>query len=220
MTTPWSASAGRNAEAFCQWLSRKTGKRVSLPTECSGNTPAVPGRPRRIRGATARTTGNGWCNLADRSFDKKQPGWPNAKWDDGYAFSSPVGRFRANGFGLHDMCGNAWSCARTGTGRRTTRPRRPWTPVGLRPERPGPFGASRRGPRLLLLRGQGTFHLRDPTERGVRVPRGGGTGSACPLRFPAVPPPLEREGIGARLRQVRRAWRTWNSPSSSAATRR
>jgi len=40
----------------------------------------------------------GKCNFA-----------PNGeKDDDGYAFTSPVGRFAANGYGLYDMAGNAW----------------------------------------------------------------------------------------------------------------
>jgi formylglycine-generating enzyme required for sulfatase activity len=35
------------------------------------------------------------------------PGWKDTvEFDDGYAFTAPVGSFRSNAFGLYDMIGN------------------------------------------------------------------------------------------------------------------
>jgi len=34
--------------------------------------------------------------------------WPIVDWDDGYKFTAPVGKFKPNAFGAHDMIGNVW----------------------------------------------------------------------------------------------------------------
>ena len=96
-----------DAVAFCEWLSRKEGKVHRLPTEAEWEYAAGGGsNNRRIWAGTndesqLATVGN-FCdvNCAESWKDKKQ--------NDGYKYSSPVGIFKANSLGLHDLSGNVW----------------------------------------------------------------------------------------------------------------
>ncbi len=52
--------------------------------------------------------GAGWANLLDQTKVKQfGPSIRGFSWDDGHVFTSPVGAFKANAWGLYDMQGNA-----------------------------------------------------------------------------------------------------------------
>ncbi len=47
------------------------------------------------------------ANIADASTKTKFPAWQGIDSSDGFVYTSPVGQFRPNNFGLYDMLGNA-----------------------------------------------------------------------------------------------------------------
>jgi formylglycine-generating enzyme required for sulfatase activity len=104
-----------DAEAYVAWLARKTGKAYRLLTESEWEYAArartEPGAyPRYSFGNDAKDLcryGNGADQTAKDGIEGTK-GWTVAPCNDGYAYTSPVGNFTANGFGLFDMQGNAW----------------------------------------------------------------------------------------------------------------
>ena len=102
-----------DATEFCKWLSRKEGKDYRLPTEAEWE-----------YACRAGTTTRYWCgddqeklaevaNVRDAAVKAKFPDAAHTlSASDGYVFTSPVGSFRPNPFGLYDMHGNAFQwCA-------------------------------------------------------------------------------------------------------------
>jgi formylglycine-generating enzyme required for sulfatase activity len=102
-----------DAKAFCDWLSKKSGKTVRLPTEAEWEYACRAGTTTAYPWGDKADDGKGWANAGDQSLWKPlhKSGIPDEfffSWDDGFVFTSPVGRFKPNAFGLHDMVGNAW----------------------------------------------------------------------------------------------------------------
>jgi formylglycine-generating enzyme required for sulfatase activity len=97
-----------DATAYVEWLSKQTGKGYRLLSEAEWEYAA------RASTTTARYWGEGegqacaYANVADRQAKSKHPEWTTFDCDDGHAETAPVGQYKPNAFGLHDMLGNVW----------------------------------------------------------------------------------------------------------------
>ena len=106
-----------DAKAFCDWLSKKEGRRYDLPTEAQWEYACRAGTATRFSTGDDEASLKGYANVADATVAPK--GGPDSNWGkwaarfkDGYAQSAPVGKFRPNAFGLYDMHGNVWDWCR------------------------------------------------------------------------------------------------------------
>lgn len=109
-----------DAQAFCKWLSKKEERRYRLPTEAEWEYACRAGTQTAFPFSNEPMDVVKYANVADRSYLKTLPGKEQEReenydpafrcfpFDDGYAFTAPVGRFAANKYGLHDMTGNVF----------------------------------------------------------------------------------------------------------------
>jgi len=124
----WGVDQGNNspvvnvshndAVAFCDWLSKSEGKKYRLPTEAEWEYACRAGTTSRYYNGDDPEGLIQIGNTRDVSLKKqiKLPDNNTIDSDDGWPFTSPVGRFRPNNFGLYDMIGNAveWCAVRYG----------------------------------------------------------------------------------------------------------
>lgn len=98
----------RDAERFCEWLSLQMKAAVRLPTEAEWEYCCRAGTKTRYSCGDAPESLEGVANCGDRSLAAKFPQFESssAAWNDGHAFTAPVGQLAPNDFGLCDMHGN------------------------------------------------------------------------------------------------------------------
>jgi formylglycine-generating enzyme required for sulfatase activity len=126
------------ANAFCQWLAQRTGLRVTLPTEAQWEWACRAGSDQPFWFGGLDADYSRFANLADQSLaefaadtslDHYAAARPMAnpnryddwiprdnRFNDGGFVSEPVGKYRPNPWGLHDLHGNVAEWTRSEDG--------------------------------------------------------------------------------------------------------
>ncbi len=94
-----------DAEAFCNWLSKRDGRKYELPTEAQWEFAARGGLDQKRYPWGDEYPDGRKLNMADR---KSPVPWADRTVDDGSEGPSPVGSYAPNAFGLYDIVGNVW----------------------------------------------------------------------------------------------------------------
>ncbi|MEO5373266.1 MAG: formylglycine-generating enzyme family protein [Alphaproteobacteria bacterium] len=94
-----------DAQAYVRWLSEKTGKSYGLPSEARWEYAARAGTRLSRYWGDVRDRQCENANGSDQSL-KERINWVVNPCKDGFVYTSPVGSFRPNEFGLYDMLGN------------------------------------------------------------------------------------------------------------------
>jgi formylglycine-generating enzyme required for sulfatase activity len=99
-----------DARAYCAWLSKKTGDHYHLPSEAQWEYAARSrGKEVLYSWGNQENDGKSEGNLADETGKTQMKHlFIKEGYDDGYAYTSPVGSFPPNALGAYDMTGNVW----------------------------------------------------------------------------------------------------------------
>lgn len=106
---PAACVSWEDASAYASWLSRTTGRRYRLLSEAEWEYAARAGTLGARYWEDAGGASCLYANGADATTEAHVPdarNWGAMNCSDGRAYTAPVGSFRANAFGLHDMLGN------------------------------------------------------------------------------------------------------------------
>ena len=123
---PVSRISWRQAMGFCKWLSKKSGKKVTLPSEAQWEWAARGGSAEQFFYGNKDSDFSKWANLADASLRRTFVWWDGGskihvrrnypleylfplrddRFTDKYFVVDYVGQYKPNPWGLYDMVGN------------------------------------------------------------------------------------------------------------------
>jgi formylglycine-generating enzyme required for sulfatase activity len=105
---PVSSINWEHARNYAAWLASRTGRPYRLPSEAEWEYSARAGEESRYTWGNS-DSGCKFANFADRSGISAHPEWHWAEdCDDGFSDAAPVGIYKPNPWGFHDLLGNVW----------------------------------------------------------------------------------------------------------------
>jgi formylglycine-generating enzyme required for sulfatase activity len=106
---PVACVSWNDTQAYTQWLSQKGAGRYRLPSESEWEYATRAGGNGRYSFGDSEGMLCQYGNIADRTAKRQFSDWDlAASCNDGALYTAPVGGYRPNRFGLHDMQGNVW----------------------------------------------------------------------------------------------------------------
>lgn len=107
----------KDTQEYCRWLSAKERRSYRLPTEAEWEYACRSGSQEAFHwGREYVGVIHQKANIGNVELERAHEDFGIRKWfidpengpEDGYVYTSPVGNYPANDFGLHDMHGNVW----------------------------------------------------------------------------------------------------------------
>ena len=97
-----------DAKAYVSWISQRTGKSYRLLTEAEWEYVERAGTTSQYSWGERANDACLHANGFDLTTEEENSGWTTSNCADGFVNTAPVGSFEPNGFGLHDLNGNAF----------------------------------------------------------------------------------------------------------------